>query len=891
VFHVSRLTLFRTLSRTELSGRQDQHNGPRRLPLLVNAGWNFYRKMTITLLNLLSEQASTGLQDYSGDLLFGMALGKAISGGKGFHKELKKLMHEAALGSQPSVRAMGVLRMIDAAIPSENPEGDGNISHTNLYEVAASGSITALSDLQNSNPGNAAESRAEFRRRGGYNRESAFASTFTCDEIRQMIITATQSDEPTVPVELTFKAKPGISHSGPDEAQDSLLHLAAAFGVSEAITRLTSDKHLGPGLDARNTEDETPLYKACMAGQYEAAQTLLHLGADSSVSVGRTSVTCLHWLFVFDASHMDRIASALISRGLSVDARVIPSVHYPGQDVIVFEEMVHYPFHRPIGTALHWAAHMESVDAVSHLLNNGACVDGLDEANVPDDGQSQTQKVKKQQSQTALSMAMYRGSPKMANYLLSRGANPSRTDGEGRTPLHMLAGDCWMQNRLFPIPLNMDQWCFHGSFNSCVEALATCVEAAKERGASLDTRRKDRNLTPLMDAVQSKNVCAVIALLNAGADANSCQDWSRNLPIHVWLTVEPDALAYPEGYFVALQKLLDSTTDIKRSHTAVTSLVLTNYSSHWKQKLVAILDHRHKIDINMRDESGMSLLMTWISLGIPNLNYLEGVAWLLTKGADITTKDKFGRDFLLYAAENFEIGDQDCLAILKTYLNHFATIPKNRVLNDCKDDHSGKSVLMALCQNCYIESVRHAIQNGIDVNHFDKNGRTALDITLESGNKMRLGLLSGYMIHHAGGQLPKTSDIKDADWHQAGFGDTHNESQSSQNNTTAMRDRYMTFPRLRVLLVEAGAKTGKQLGHRTTAPDIKQSERDLVEEFALEDFDPEIQPFYELWKDAYQYDDETEEEDAEWRSSQKGWSIPDVFRSKAIPPEAKGRAQ
>jgi ankyrin repeat protein len=826
--------------------------------------------MDAPLLGLLGKESSTELKDYPGDLLFGMALSKATSGDKGFHGEVKYLIHEAAHATAASVRAMAIWKSIDAAIPSKDPGGNENISFPTMPEVAA------MPNLYESNSGKAVRVSDEFRRRGGYNRESALTSVFTCAEIEQKIIAATYSDNAILPVDLTIERKPGQRFSGPVRAEDSLLHLAAAFGVCEAITRLISNKHSNPVLDARNTQDETPLYKACMAGQYEAARELLRLGADSSLQVGRTKVTCLHWLFVFQPSRMKEIARALLLSGVSVDARVAPVISLRGQDTMVFEETTHYPFHWPMGTALHWAAHMESIEAVGHLIDHGAYVDEVDEVYVSDAQQSPALKTKKDQSQTALSMAMYRGSSLMVKYLLGRGAEPCRADGEGRTPLHMLAGDCWMQNRLFSIPLNIHQWCFHGNFEACVKALKTCIDAAKDKGASLDSGRKHQNLTPLMDAVQSKNVCAVIALLKAGANANICEDWSKNLPIHIWLTIEPDTLAYPEGYFVALEELLNNTVDITRSRTAVTNLVLDNHSPSWKKKLLTLRDSKHHIDINMQDDSGMSLLMTWISLKIPDLNYLEGVMWLLTNGADITIKDRFGRDFLFYAAENWEIGDEDCLGLLKLYTNHHAIIPQGTLLNGSKDDESGKTVLMAMCKNCYIQSAQFAIQNGIDVNAFDKDGRTALDVALESGNTMRLALLSGFMIHHADGrrQLPKESDdISEVDWYRAGFGDKHHESQSSHNSAAFIKARYMTFPRLRTLLVEAGAKTGKQLGQRTIAPDIKQSERDFVVESGVENFDPEQQPFYDLWKEAYRYDDTTEEEDAIRRREREGWSM------------------
>jgi hypothetical protein len=84
--------------------------------------------MEAPLLDLLLKEASTGNQGFPGDLLFGMALSKAISGGKDFHKEVKDLVRKATLASPVSVRAMGIWKSIDAAITSEHPEADEKIS-------------------------------------------------------------------------------------------------------------------------------------------------------------------------------------------------------------------------------------------------------------------------------------------------------------------------------------------------------------------------------------------------------------------------------------------------------------------------------------------------------------------------------------------------------------------------------------------------------------------------------------------------------------------------------------------------------------------------------------------------------------------------------------------
>ncbi|KAI1669184.1 Ank-2 domain containing protein [Pyrenophora tritici-repentis] len=184
---------------------------------------------------------------------------------------------------------------------------------------------------------------------------------------------------------------------------------------------------------------------------------------------------------------------------------------------------------------------------------------------------------------------------------------------------------------------------------------------------------------------------------------------------------------------------------------------------------------------------------------------------------------------------------------------------------------------MAMCYNCYIRSVEYAIENGIDVNDSGREGMTALDIALDSGNGMRLGLWTNFARER--GRLPKRSDqIIDAIFHNDGFGDEFKQSESSDNNVYAAKSRYMTFQKISQRLIAADAQTGKQLQRRDRAPDIKQREKEVPGMYGVEEFDIEDQPYYELWQHTYQFDDETEEENERIRNSRIGWSIPPAIR-------------
>jgi ankyrin repeat protein len=811
------------------------------------------------LCELLDEGRSKEFEGYHGDLLFGMALSKATARLQGFREDVKTLIRKAASATPASIRAKGIFKQIEAAISYQASEEEaGSMSFASLYEVAATGSIIARSEIQKTDPDAAEQSSLEFRCRGGYNRESV-ASKSEYTEIKRRIALDASSNGRLHSNECEYSPEFHDVDNMEFSFGNSLLHVAAAFGVCDAISELASQEHLD--LDPRNFLGETPLYKACMAGQHEAAIMLLDLGANPCIRVGRTQVSCLHWLFTFGPSHMYQITEKLTSCGLKADEIATPIVSVQGQDQFVFEEAIHYPFHWPIGTPLHWAAHMENVDAVNHLKAIGVDVDVLD---MPGD----------EQAQTALSMAMYRGSATMVKHLLSLGASPTRADGRGRTPLHMLAGDSWIQNRLFKIPSNLQQWCQHGHFNVCLKDLKDCVEAVKDFGAPLDGPRHRSNRTPLADAVEDKNVCAVIALLDSGADANKCQDRSGRTSLHLWLMVEPNKLAYPEGYFLALEKLIHATTIDTTLLPVIMSDVIQCDSTSWRQKLSTFEKlSAHTIDINLQDGSGKTLLMTCVEYAASSRDCLKGVRWMLERGAAVAMRDNHGRDLLWYAAHNREIGDEGCLEILKLYLECASETSKAMVLNQSKDSASGKTALMAMCSRCYYSSVRLAIQTGVDLNDHDRDGVTALDLTLETGNSIRLALWDSYLTRYR--RLPTRSDnISDDMFQRVAFGDSSNQSRTSNNKVGTHKILYMTFPKLARCLIEAGAQTGQQLQYRSAAPDIKYRERLFLEENGIEDFVVEDQPYYHLWQEWYQYDNTTKNEDEAMEVQRKGWSIP-----------------
>lgn len=107
-----------------------------------------------------------------------------------------------------------------------------------------------------------------------------------------------------------------------DNHGNTLLHVAAALGQVDTVRLLVEEAKVNPNIV--NDNSETPLYKACQAGQVEVINYLLDRDVDCSIC-SRDKVTPLHWLFVIPESDVRHIATRLVKEGgSSVNAVMVP---------------------------------------------------------------------------------------------------------------------------------------------------------------------------------------------------------------------------------------------------------------------------------------------------------------------------------------------------------------------------------------------------------------------------------------------------------------------------------------------------------------------------------------------------------------------------------------
>lgn len=101
------------------------------------------------------------------------------------------------------------------------------------------------------------------------------------DTIRQsLVLSASQPFDAGLKT-LKRHLKNGYFRWGLQQGQ-TLFHMAAHVGNIEVLKTLHSRDDLKSMLDLSDNDGHSPLFIACVAGQSEAVQTLLQLGADPS---------------------------------------------------------------------------------------------------------------------------------------------------------------------------------------------------------------------------------------------------------------------------------------------------------------------------------------------------------------------------------------------------------------------------------------------------------------------------------------------------------------------------------------------------------------------------------------------------------------------------------
>jgi ankyrin repeat protein len=629
-------------------------------------------------------------------------------------------MSEAAKGSCIPAQAI-IKRLYEAQGLSISAIADEQLLETWLYNSVSTGSFVAAEDLTELNPALLLKAQVAFRKAGGYNAEASHQ-------------TAHQSS--SLDIDMARLTCEGGVESLQDLNGNKVLHFAAMFDKPEAIKYLVEERRAA--VNSQNDRGETPLHKACLAGHHAAVEMLISLGADASIASTQYQVSPLHWLFNFEEQHIDKMAQLLVSKG-KADVGAIVACEKVGAT----EEhppFIHFPFHWPFGTPLHWAASTRCTTAIDSLLKLGADINARD---------SQIDRA----AQTALAMAARRGDSKIVQYLLNKGASATAVSDQGHNAFHTMALTYMDCNRFYKFWEGFDAWIYNGIYENHLAKVRECVLALLRAGCDLDRRRPGRGgklgRTPFLEASIAENCVVALALLEAGANVN-CEDSSHQLPVHLWAGVDDKSLAYPQGFLAIFQKLVGRIEDINIKAGFLEETILhyvvraiqTLKKSGFEERIRLLVTHDPPADINALDKQGATPLLLAISGRYPG-EAVERSEILLQYGARVHYDTEADIDFLFILSFNPILTDAETTYLLKRLLEGYSNAEKLQMATSSVTRVWGTecTALSAAIKLGKFECVKYLLELGVDPNTINDERITSLDWALTSGEQIRRSYL------------------------------------------------------------------------------------------------------------------------------------------------------
>ncbi len=661
-------------------------------------------------------------QVLSGEVLFGMATSVVTTQEPGFQEKYAQYIRYAAHAG--SVAAQGIVGRLLGVRNTTSTE-DYRMRLSWLENAVSMGSLVAAEDLQKLDAGLLEVSRGKFRDTGGYNSESH--DTHGPWENKEANL-----------FELTVQSASALCDSleTPDvrcyRKGNTMLHFAAMHGNCSVISYLVQER--GASIDILNNAGETPLYKACLSANLDAVRILIGFKASAKTPAKPTGASCLHWLFNFKADEMREVAELLIYQGGGdVNAEVVPTTTKGGVLPIAFE---HFPFHWPFGTPLHWAVAARSKDAVETLLHFQCDINALDLSGA-------------ENVQTALTMAMYRVDPEMAEMLVTNGAKADKTDARGRNLIHMLAADHTHMNRAFPLPRSVWSWVTHGSSQSHLTQLRRSLAIAQGLGLDFDAVRR-KCQTPLIDAIENSDACTMIVLLNAGADANVVNPMGE-VALQEWLVKDGRDLAYPELYLPVTEQLVSLTKDLNKRDEYYLESVIHRVATtkgdqeQFEASLHMLLAKDPPADINAQDRDSRTPLLKLLGSS-KTREIAQRVATFIQLRADVLLKDKYGKGFLFVLCENESLTDYETLSILTSILEHISEQQRQVIACTSGLPEQGPNALTPAIRQAKFLCVKLLVELGVAIDALDAKRRwTPLDCAIAVADSYREEIINRLM--------------------------------------------------------------------------------------------------------------------------------------------------
>lgn len=707
-------------------------------------GTRYWLKLDLRRLQKLDEQYDSLVRQgedpmFPGETLHGMAIAYLSSEpGRGTHKENidKALMYMRASALEGFYPAQGICERLHRGLGRTLPDDiDEKTRSQWLYNAASTGSLLANEILMKSDRNLYTSARSEFRKNGGYN------DTHT----RTVQVQAKLLEDPHL---ADIIEKQDINNYVVDTRGNRMLHLASMVGSIEATRSLLSLKSID--VNIRNDIGETPLLLACKSGHAGIVKLLVDSDADASIfSNDSFSVGPLHWLFNFETDEIPDIGRMLVLKAnASINHRVTPRKskvligtghHYRYGQIQTW----HFPFEWPYGTTLHWATFSGSQAAIDVLCELGADIDALD-LQVSD------------YALTPLSMAANRVDVKMVEYLLKKGACPTKTDQKGRSPLHFLSEDihCWRWGLLGWRGLR--DWVLCGTSAEHRLKVDSIVKLLLEAGCDIEGTGlwgRDFPLTPLAYTTGRKLVLdanVALSLIESGAKIDVPISTERSL-LQEWAVVNPGSLVYSDNHTAILTTLIakSGTKVLKhRDPLGYTFLgdIMRNPWLSFQTVCQAVECYKAAgcslDDLNSQDKNGYTPLHSALNRyrsKFKQVTLVQVIETLWSWGVDLTATSNNKQNALHLLGQNERLDDLSSLRCLQLFKEKIPTPQFVKMIG--QQNNYGWTPLMFMAKFAKLECVKWFVEEGVNTeelctSHSELNW-TALDFVLHEAERYR----------------------------------------------------------------------------------------------------------------------------------------------------------
>ena len=545
-----------------------------------------------------------------------------------------------------------------------------------------------------------------------------------------------------------LKASGANIHAQNESGDNSIMSAALGTGDCDTVRWLIEQ-----GVDVNYCDKEgcTAVYCAAGAGNLDVLKLLKERGANihvqcemgdnsiMSASIGTGDCNTVRWLIEqgVDVNHCDKEGfTAVLNAAQQGNLDVLKLLKESGADIHVQNEMGRNSImSAAIGTG--------DCNTVRWLIEQGVDVNHCDKKgvtavlNAAQQGNLDVLKLLKESGATIhvqnemgdnsiMSAAIGTGDCNTVRWLIEQGVDVNHCDKKGFTAVHNAAqqGNLDVLKLLKESGANIHVQCEMGDNSIMSTSIGTgdcnTVRWLIEQGVDVNHCDK-KGWTAVHNAAKQGNLDVLKLLKESGAD------------IHVQCEMGDNSImsaAIGTGDCNTVRWLIEQGVDVNHCDKEGFTAVL-NAAQQGNLDVLKLLKESGAT-IHVQNEMGRNSIMS-AAIGTGDC---DTVRWLIEQGVDVNHCDKEGFTAVLNAAQQ---GNLDVLKLLK---ESGATI-------HVQNEMGRNSIMSAAIGTGDCNTVRWLIEQGVDVNHCDKKGVTAVLNAAQQGNLDVLKLLkeSGATIH------------------------------------------------------------------------------------------------------------------------------------------------